>query len=197
MQTHDLQQRLLPRVHKPHVSGGPRHRPHRRRRHRLQPTAARRIIDTLVLATGFDLWDANFPAIEVIGREGSNLGKWWRDNKFQTYQGVSMPLLPELLNLASPYAFTGLSYFNTMECQMRHMDRLFGEVRRRGGRTFEVTEDANARLLRQISSSSATRCSSAATARRRGPTTSTAAGRRPCCVRPRPTVPSLKHLDSH
>ena len=25
-------------------------------------------IDTLVLATGFDLWDANFPAIEVIGR---------------------------------------------------------------------------------------------------------------------------------
>ncbi len=36
-------------------------------------------IDTLVLATGFDLWDANFPAIEVIGRDGRNLGKWWRD----------------------------------------------------------------------------------------------------------------------
>ena len=31
-------------------------------------------IDTLVLATGFDLWEANFPAIEVIGREGRNLG---------------------------------------------------------------------------------------------------------------------------
>ena len=26
-------------------------------------------IDTLVLATGFDLWDANFPAIEVVGRQ--------------------------------------------------------------------------------------------------------------------------------
>ncbi|MCW2690970.1 MAG: putative flavoprotein involved in transport, partial [Mycobacterium sp.] len=45
------------------------------------------VIDTLVLATGFDLWDANFPAIEVIGREGRNLGKWWRDNRFQAYQG--------------------------------------------------------------------------------------------------------------
>ena len=26
-------------------------------------------IDTLVLATGFDVWDANLRAIEVIGRE--------------------------------------------------------------------------------------------------------------------------------
>ncbi|HZE14930.1 MAG TPA: NAD(P)/FAD-dependent oxidoreductase, partial [Mycobacterium sp.] len=29
----------------------------------------KRFIDTLVLATGFDVWDANLPAIEVIGRE--------------------------------------------------------------------------------------------------------------------------------
>ena len=39
----------------------------------------KRVIDTLVLATGFDVWDANLPAIEVIGREGRNLGKWWRE----------------------------------------------------------------------------------------------------------------------
>ena len=89
------------------------------------------VIDTLVLATGFDLWEANFPAIEVIGRNGRNLGKWWRENRFQAYQGISMPYFPNFLSLASPYAFSGLSFFNTMECQMRHMDRLFGEVRRR------------------------------------------------------------------
>jgi cation diffusion facilitator CzcD-associated flavoprotein CzcO len=105
------------------------------------------IIDTLVLATGFDLWDANFPAIEVVGREGRNLGKWWRDNRFQAYQGVSIPYFPNYLSLASPYAFSGLSFFNTMEYQMRHMDRLFGEVKRRGATTFEVTEEANARFL--------------------------------------------------
>jgi cation diffusion facilitator CzcD-associated flavoprotein CzcO len=105
------------------------------------------VIDTLVLATGFDLWDANFPAIEVVGREGRNLGKWWRENRFQAYQGVSVPHFPNFLSLASPYAFSGLSFFNTMECQMRHMDRLFGEMQRRGATTFEVTEDANARFL--------------------------------------------------
>ncbi|OBC12988.1 monooxygenase [Mycobacterium sp. 852013-50091_SCH5140682] len=105
------------------------------------------VIDTLVLATGFDLWEANFPAIEVIGRDGRNLGKWWRDTRFQAYQGVSMPYFPNYLSLASPYAFLGLNFFNTMEYQMRLMDRLFGEVKRRGATTFEVTEEANARYL--------------------------------------------------
>jgi cation diffusion facilitator CzcD-associated flavoprotein CzcO len=105
------------------------------------------VIDTLVLATGFDLWDANFPAIEIIGRTGRNLGKWWRDNRFQAYEGLSIPYFPNYLSLASPYAFSGLSFFNTMEYQMRHMDRLFGELRRRRATTFEVTEDANAAFL--------------------------------------------------
>ncbi len=105
------------------------------------------VIDTLVLATGFDLWEANFPAIEVIGRDGRNLGKWWRENRFQAYQGVSMPCFPNYLSLASPYAFLGLNFFNTMEYQMRLMDRLFGELRHRGATTFEVTEQANTAYL--------------------------------------------------
>jgi cation diffusion facilitator CzcD-associated flavoprotein CzcO len=104
-------------------------------------------IDTLVLATGFDLWEANFPAIEVIGRDGRNLGKWWRETRFQAYQGVSMPYFPNFLSLAGPYAFLGLNFFNTMEYQMRLMDRLFDEVQRRGATTFEVSEEANTRYL--------------------------------------------------
>lgn len=107
-------------------------------------------IDTLVLATGFDLWDANFPAIEVIGREGRNLGKWWRDNRFRTYQGVSVPGFPNFINLASPYAFVGFSFFNMMEYQMRHMDRLFGELRRRRAAAFEVTEEAANRFFERM-----------------------------------------------
>ena len=107
-------------------------------------------IDTLVLATGFDLWEANIPAIEIIGRGGRNLGKWWRENRFQAYQGVSIPQFPNYLSLASPYAFIGLNFFNTMEYQMRIMDRLFREARSRGATTFEVTEEANSRFLDQM-----------------------------------------------
>ncbi|OBI17258.1 MULTISPECIES: NAD(P)/FAD-dependent oxidoreductase [unclassified Mycobacterium] len=108
------------------------------------------VIDTLVLATGFDLWDANFPAIEMIGRQGRNLGKWWRENRFQAYQGMSVPYFPNYLSLASPYGFCGLSVFNNVEYQMRHMDRLFGELQRVGATEFEVTEEANTRFLDQM-----------------------------------------------
>ena len=109
-------------------------------------------IDTLVLATGFDLWDVNFPAIEVIGREGRNLGKWWRDNRFQAYEGVAVPHFPNFLTLTGPYSYSGLSYFTTIESQMKHMDRLFGEVRRRNAATFEVTQQANDDFLDRMTS---------------------------------------------
>ena len=100
-------------------------------------------IDLLVLATGFDLWENNFPAIEVIGRDGRDLGKWWRENRFQAYAGVTVPYFPNLISLNSPYAYTGLSYFWTIEAQMAHLARLFGELDRRGAAVFEVTQQAN------------------------------------------------------
>ncbi|WP_280370942.1 flavin-containing monooxygenase [Nocardia wallacei] len=104
-------------------------------------------IDTLILATGFNLWDVNFPAIEIIGRDGVNLGKFWRDNRFQAYEGITVPKFPNFLSLNSPYSYSGLSYFTTIEAQMKHMGRLFGEMFRRGEQVFEVTEQANARFL--------------------------------------------------
>lgn len=101
-------------------------------------------IDTLILATGFDMWESNFPAIEIIGREGRNLGKWWRSHGFQAYQGMTVPYFPNYLGLAAgPYANSGLSFFNMVKYQSRHIERLFGELRRRNATTFEVTEQAN------------------------------------------------------
>ena len=104
-------------------------------------------VDVLLLATGFNLWDVNFPAIEVIGRDGRNLGEWWRANRFQAYEGVTVPGFPNLLSLNSPYAYSGLSYFTTIECQMKHVDRLFTAMRRRGAKVFEVTQAANDEFL--------------------------------------------------
>ena len=104
-------------------------------------------IDVLLLATGYDVWEGNLPAIEVIGRDGRNLGKWWRDTAFQAYEGVSMPYFPNFLNSAGPYSWVGLSWFTTVECQMRHIARLFGELQRRDATTFEVTEAANTRFF--------------------------------------------------
>lgn len=103
----------------------------------------RREIDTLVLATGFDLWEENFPAFEVVGRKQRNLGEWWRAQGFKAYQGVAIPGFPNLFSLASPYAYNGLSFFSTIEGQMKHINRCLGEMIGREAATFEVTEDAN------------------------------------------------------
>ncbi len=107
-------------------------------------------IDTLVLATGFNLWDTNFPAFEVIGRDGKDLGKFWREQKFQAYEGVAVPGFPNFISLNSPYSYSGLSYFTTIESQMKHMARLLGEVQKRSAGVFEVTEQANAEFLERM-----------------------------------------------
>ena len=107
-------------------------------------------VDTLVLATGFDLWQANFPAIRIVGREGRDLGAWWREHRFQAYEGVTVPGFPNLVSLNSPYSYSGLSYFTTIESQMTHVDRLFRAMRERGATTFEVTQTANDEFLERM-----------------------------------------------
>ncbi len=104
-------------------------------------------LDVLVLATGFDLWDTNFPAIEVIGRDGRDLGKWWRETRFSAYEGIAVPRFPNFLSLNSPYSYSGLSYFTTIETQMAHMARLLTAMADRGADVFEVTEEANTAFL--------------------------------------------------
>ena len=107
-------------------------------------------IDTLVCATGFDIWDVNFPPFPVIGREGRNLGEWWRSTRFSTFEGITVPRFPNLMCLASPYSYSGLSFFTTIEYQMRHIGRVFRELRRTGTQTFEVTEPAHDAFLERV-----------------------------------------------
>jgi len=99
-------------------------------------------LDVLVLATGFNLWEENFPAIQVIGRDGRDLGKWWRDNRFCAYEGITVPAFPNFLSLNSPYSYSGLSYFTTIETQMAHIGRLFRAMHKADVDVFEVKEEA-------------------------------------------------------
>ncbi|CPW60007.1 Probable monooxygenase [Mycobacteroides abscessus] len=58
-----------------------------------------------------------------------------------------MPKFPNLLTLNGPYSYSGLSYFDTIESQMRHIKRLFAEMARTGTEVFEVTDEANTEFL--------------------------------------------------
>ncbi|GAB2978215.1 flavin-containing monooxygenase [Nocardioides montaniterrae] len=107
-------------------------------------------IDVLICATGFDLWETNFPAIRVIGRGGRDLGRWWRETRFQAYEGITVPRFPNFLCLNSPYSYSGLSYFTTIEAQMKHMARLLAHLQAQDAATFEVTEEANDTFLARM-----------------------------------------------
>ncbi|AXI04330.1 flavin-containing monooxygenase [Aquirhabdus parva] len=104
----------------------------------------KRKIDTLILATGFKVWEkGNFPAFDVIGKSGIELGAWWDDNGFQSYEGLSVPNFPNLFNLHSPYAYSGFSYFSVVDYQMAHIERCLGEMIRLDATSFEVNAAAN------------------------------------------------------
>jgi hypothetical protein len=58
--------------------------------------------------------------------------------------------LPEPGVAEQPLLLRGLSYFTTIECQMKHMDRLFTTMRKRGATVFEVTQGANDEFLERM-----------------------------------------------
>lgn len=107
-------------------------------------------LDIVVAATGFNLWEQNFPAFEIIGRDGIELGQSWREDGYHAYQGVSVHGFPNFISLNSPYSYSGLSYFMTIEMQMGHIKRLFREMQYRDCTVFEVREQADQEFWEQM-----------------------------------------------
>ena len=86
----------------------------------------------------------------MVCNNNHNLGTGGRENRCQAYEGISVPGCPNLCSLPSPYAYSGLSYFNTVEVQMKHMQRLLAEMKRKKATTFEVTKSANDTYLHDM-----------------------------------------------
>ncbi len=105
-------------------------------------------IDVLVLATGFKVFDqGNMPPFSVQGAGGVDLERFWDENRFQAYEGVSVPGFPNLFLILGPYSFNGASYFTLIENQMRHIARCLTRARQEGATAIEVTPEANARYF--------------------------------------------------
>ena len=109
-------------------------------------------IDALVLATGFKVFDkGNMPPFPVTGRAGVDLEQWWDANRFQAYEGVSVPGFPNLFSILGPYGYNGSSYFTLIENQARHIVRCLRRARRGGATSVEVTPEANDRYFERCS----------------------------------------------
>jgi len=108
-------------------------------------------IDLLVLATGFKVFDpGNMPPFSVEGAGGVDLERFWDENRFQAYEGDSVPGFPNLFFILGPYGFNGASYFTLIENQMRHIVRCLIRARQEGATAIEVTPEANARYFERM-----------------------------------------------
>ena len=108
-------------------------------------------IDVLVHATGFKVFDpGNFPKYPVRGRGGTDLERWWDENRYQAYEGVSVPGFPNYFLMFGPYGYNGSSYFNLVETQARHIVRVLSHARRSGASLVEVTPAANDRFFAEM-----------------------------------------------
>ena len=107
--------------------------------------------DVLILATGFKVFEeGNMPPYPVKGADGFDLAQFFQENRFQSYQGVTIPHFPNLYSILGPYGYNGASYFTLIENQSRHIVRLLKAARERGATRVEVTEEAKDRYMKQM-----------------------------------------------
>jgi cation diffusion facilitator CzcD-associated flavoprotein CzcO len=108
-------------------------------------------VDVLVFATGFKVFDpGNFPKYPVTGRAGVDLERWWHENRYQAYEGVSVPGFPNYFTMFGPYGYNGSSYFNLIETQARHIVRCLRQADAVGATTVEVRPEANDRYFAEM-----------------------------------------------
>ena len=107
--------------------------------------------DVLILATGFKVFEpGNMPPFPIRGRDGADLETFWSENRYQAYQGVSVPGFPNLFTILGPYGFNGASYFTLIENQSRHIVRCLKRARKLGATKIEVTREANDRYFGEM-----------------------------------------------
>nr|WP_064442131.1 NAD(P)/FAD-dependent oxidoreductase [Hoyosella altamirensis] len=100
--------------------------------------------DTLILATGFKLFGpGGMPSFRISGKGGADLATWWEENRYQAYQGASVPGFPNVFTILGPYAYNGSSYFELIENQLRHIIRCLKTAEKRGATRVEISEEAN------------------------------------------------------
>jgi cation diffusion facilitator CzcD-associated flavoprotein CzcO len=104
----------------------------------------RRDVDTLICATGFKVFEkGNLPTYEVFGRNDVELGEFWDQNRYQAYEGATVPGFPNFFMVVGPYSTTGASWFSMIEAQVGHALRCILEARKRGATCLEVKQHAH------------------------------------------------------
>lgn len=111
--------------------------------------------DMIVLATGFKPASdpESFAVDTVLGRDGFDQGRFYRENGMQAYAGVTLPKMPNRWFMYGAYGWNGVTWVSMMEKAGLHIARVIDEARRRGADVVEVTQPAHSRWHRAMKDS--------------------------------------------
>lgn len=110
-----------------------------------------RAFDALILATGFKVFEiGNAPPFEMYGRNGLELGQFWHKQRYQAYEGASVPKFPNMFMVLGPYSNTGSSWFAMVEAQTTHAVRCLTEAKRRRATTIEIRQEPHDKFFRDV-----------------------------------------------
>ncbi|WP_181779325.1 flavin-containing monooxygenase [Pseudonocardia pini] len=113
-------------------------------------------LDCLVFATGFEANEAGSSftrriGFDVLGRNHVSLAAKWTPG-LATLHGLMTASFPNMFVQSAPSGQNTepANFVHTLQENARHMAYIIGEVRRRGARTFEVTEAAEEQWVATI-----------------------------------------------
>ncbi|MDL4770796.1 flavin-containing monooxygenase [Actinomadura xylanilytica] len=111
-----------------------------------------REVDAIVLATGFRLASdpENFRRTPVRGRDGFDLATFYAGNRLVSYEGVSIPGLPNHFMMFGPYGWVGGTWHQLVETTSEHIVRVLAEARRRGATAVEVRSEPTERWTERM-----------------------------------------------
>ncbi|MGQ0696725.1 MAG: flavin-containing monooxygenase [Panacagrimonas sp.] len=110
-----------------------------------------REIDVLITATGYKVFEkGNLPSFEVYGRGGLELGQFWEENRYQAYEGTTVPNFPNYFGMLGPYALIGTSYFKMVENHALHAVRCIKQAHRTGATCVEIRQGPHEAYFKDI-----------------------------------------------
>lgn len=100
-------------------------------------------LDIIIYSTGFKTTEkGNFPNFKVLGLRKEELNEYWDKNKYQSYQGVSVPGFPNFFLTSGPYTF-GLNWYDMLETNMHFVIRIMKKAKAEGAKLVDVNPEAH------------------------------------------------------
>lgn len=81
----------------------------------------------------------NLPTYKVYGVDGLELGSFGTENRYQAYEGITVPKFPNYIIISfGPRSVTGASWFSIIEVHTTHAIRCIKAAGRRGATSVEI-----------------------------------------------------------